>query len=67
MPYFIQKMKHISFDYHFMWDIVTIGSLHVTHMSTNNQFVDVPTKLLLKSRFAILVSMIGVSDKSTIL
>ena len=50
-----------------MWDIVTIGSLHVTHMSTNNQFVDVPTKLLLKSRFAILVSMIGVSDKSTIL
>ncbi|KAH9779039.1 retrovirus-related pol polyprotein from transposon RE1 [Citrus sinensis] len=61
-PVFHSRMKHLALDYHFVREKVSAGSLQVAHVSTNDQLADVLTKLLAKSRFALLRSKIGVTD-----
>ncbi|KAH9680736.1 retrovirus-related pol polyprotein from transposon RE1 [Citrus sinensis] len=61
-PVFHSRMKHLALDYHFVREKVSAGSLQVAHVSTNDQLADVLTKPLVKSRFALLRSKIGVTD-----
>ena len=60
-------MKYIILDYHFMLEKVAIGSLQVSHVSTQNQLADIFIKLLLRSRFTFFWSKISVSNGNTIL
>jgi hypothetical protein len=36
-----QRTKHVEIDLHFIRDKVTIGEVHVLHVSTTSQFVDI--------------------------
>ena len=66
-PVFHSLMKHLALDYHFVREKVQTGSLHVAHVSTDNQLADILTKPLAKSRFTFFRSKIGISDGSTVL
>ncbi|GKV11820.1 hypothetical protein SLEP1_g23039 [Rubroshorea leprosula] len=60
-------MKHIAMDLHFVRDLVDQKLLHVSHISSHDQLVDVLTKALSTTRFSSLRSKIGVADGTSIL
>ena len=45
------RMKHISLDYHFIYEQVQAGFLKVSHVSTKDQLADLLTKPLPMSKF----------------
>ena len=66
-PVFHSRMKHLALDFHFVREKVQLGSLQVTHVSGDDQLADVLTKPLLKPRFQLLNSKIGLASRSSIL
>ncbi|KAJ9542283.1 hypothetical protein OSB04_028789 [Centaurea solstitialis] len=66
-PIFHSQMKHLALDFHFVREKVQNGSLRVTHISGDDQLADVLTKPLLRPRFQLLVSKIGLANSSSIL
>lgn len=44
-------MRHISMDYHFVWEQVQADILQVSHVSTKDQLVDIITKPLATQQF----------------
>lgn len=60
-------MNHIRIDFYFVRDFVTSGVLHVTLVTSANQFADLLTHSLPGSTFVLLCSKIGVFDRPSIL
>ncbi|GKU99951.1 hypothetical protein SLEP1_g12725 [Rubroshorea leprosula] len=58
---------HIAIDLHFVRDLVDRGFLHVSHISTRDQFADGFTKPLSSARFCLLRSKLGIVDSSSVL
>jgi hypothetical protein len=56
------RSKHIDTWYHFVRECVENGSIHVDHVSTQNQLADTLTKTLLKVRFVELRQQLGALD-----
>jgi hypothetical protein len=48
-----QRMKHVEIDLHFICDKVTIGEVHILHVSMTSQFVDIFTKGLSSPLFSL--------------
>jgi len=61
-PVLHSRMKHISMDYHFVHEQVQANQLHVSHVSTKDQLVDILTKPLPTTKFNDLSSKIRVTD-----
>lgn len=59
---FHSRMKHIALDYHFVRQLVQMGKLRVSHISTRDQIVDVLTKPLSRATFIPLRDKLGVTD-----
>lgn len=66
-PVFHSRMKHLALDFHFVRERVQAGLLRVTHVSGDDQLADVLTKPLLRPRFQLLISKIGLASSSSIL
>ncbi|KAD0371270.1 hypothetical protein E3N88_44371 [Mikania micrantha] len=66
-PVFHSRMKHLALDFHFVREKVQAGSLRVTHISGDDQLADALTKPLLRPRFQMLISKIGLVPPSFIL
>jgi hypothetical protein len=47
-----QRIKHVEIDLHFVREHVTIGDVHVLHVSTTSQFTDIFTKDLTTLMFS---------------
>ncbi|KAF2322645.1 hypothetical protein GH714_026508 [Hevea brasiliensis] len=62
-PIFHSRMKHLEIDYHFVRQLVQLGKLRVSHISSQDQLADVLTKALPRSDFGCFLSKIGVSDQ----
>ena len=58
-PVFHSRMKHVAIDFHFIREQVQNGTLHVSHVSSDDQLADALTKPLPKSQFLSLKSKIG--------
>ncbi|GKV37533.1 hypothetical protein SLEP1_g45555 [Rubroshorea leprosula] len=59
-PVFHARTKHIEIDYHFVREKVAIGSLITCYISGIDQLADLLTKPLLKHRYQLLRSKLGV-------
>jgi hypothetical protein len=46
-----QRTKHVEIDLHFIREKVAIGQVHVLHVPTTSQFIDIFTNGLLSSMF----------------
>ena len=68
-PVFHSRMKHITFDFHFVHDKIQNGELRVSYVSSSSsdQLVYVLNKFLSCQQFHLLWSKIDVSDGSIIL
>ena len=44
-PIFHARKKHIELRHHFVWDLVSEGEIQLEFISTNDQLVDVLTKV----------------------
>ena len=64
---FPSRMKHLAIDFHYVREKVQKGSLHVTHISGDDQLVSALTEPLLRPRFHYLLSQIGLINGSSIL
>ncbi|KAF2324382.1 hypothetical protein GH714_013396 [Hevea brasiliensis] len=62
-PIFHSRMKHLEIDYHFVRQLVQLGKLRASHISSQYQLADVLTKALPRSNFGHFRSKIGVSDQ----
>ncbi|KAF2283782.1 hypothetical protein GH714_015213 [Hevea brasiliensis] len=62
-PIFHSRMKHLEIDYYFVRQLVQLSKLRVSHISSQDQLVDVLTKALPHSDFGLFRSKIGVSDQ----
>ncbi|KAF2322201.1 hypothetical protein GH714_008576 [Hevea brasiliensis] len=62
-PIFHSRMKHLEINYHFVRQLVQLGKLRVSHISSQDQLADVLTKALPRSDFGRFLSKIGVSDQ----
>ncbi|KAF2319063.1 hypothetical protein GH714_013045 [Hevea brasiliensis] len=60
-PIFHSCMKHLEIDYHFVRQLVQLGKLRVSHISSQDQLADVLTKALPRSDFGRFLSKISVS------
>jgi hypothetical protein len=60
-------MKHIQINLHFVRDLVHRGAIHVRHVHTQDQPVDLLTKPLSKQRIEHLRSKIALANGSLIL
>ena len=61
-PVFQSRMKHIALDYHFIRQLIQLGALRVSHVSTHDQLADALTKPLARSKFNHACSKIGVTQ-----
>lgn len=59
-PVFHSRMKHIAIDYHFIRNMVQLGIVRVSHVSTKDQLADALTKPL-SQQFILAISKIGVT------
>jgi hypothetical protein len=66
-PVFHSRMKHIALDYHYVLQLVQLGQLHVSHISTKDQPADILTKPLSRPRFTYLRDKIGLTNCDPIL
>jgi hypothetical protein len=66
-PVFHSRMKHIALDYHFVRQMVQLGKIRVSHISTKDQPADILTKPLHRTRFSLLRDKICVIDCDPIL
>lgn len=57
-PVFHSRMKYLALDFHYVREKVQANTLHVTHISGDDQLADVLTKPLLRSKFNNLVTKI---------
>ena len=60
-PVFHSRMKHIAIDYHFIRNLVQLGMVRVSHVSTKDQLADALTKPLSRLQFLTAISKIGVT------
>lgn len=63
-PVFHSRMKHLALDYHFIREQVQNGTLRVTHVSTKDQLADGLTKPLPRTRFGMLFTKIGITQRA---
>lgn len=63
-PVFHSRMKHLALDYHFIREQVQNGTLRVTHVSSKDQLADGLTKPLPRTRFGLLFSKIGITNRA---
>ena len=66
-PVFHSRMKHIALDYHYVRQLVQLGQLRVSHISTKDQPADILTKSLSRPRFTYLRDKIGLTNYDSIL
>lgn len=66
-PVFHSRMKHIALDYHFVRQMVQLGNIRVSHISTKDQPADILTKPMHRTRFSFLRDKICVIDGDPIL
>jgi hypothetical protein len=50
-PMFHDNSKHIEIKYHYIRDMVQRKTIHMQHLSTHEQIVDIFTKPLAKTKF----------------
>lgn len=62
-PVFHARTKHIEVDYHFLRDKVLQKQLHIQHIGTHDQLVDLFTKPLSAARFLFLTSKLMVRSR----
>ncbi|KAL3523052.1 hypothetical protein ACH5RR_015886 [Cinchona calisaya] len=60
-PIFHSQMKHVGIDYHFILYQVQNGALRITHVSSEDELVDVLTMPLPRTRFQLLKTKIRLS------
>ena len=60
-------MKHLALDFHFVREKVQSGTLRVTHISGEDQLANLLTKPVLRPRFNLLSSKIGLTLDSSML
>lgn len=56
------RMKHISLDYHYVRQLVQMGKIRVSHVSTKDQLADILTKPLSRARFIPLRDKLAITD-----
>ena len=61
-PVFHSRMKHIAIDYHFIRNMIQLGMIRVSHISTKDQLADALTKPLSRQQFTLATSKIGVTQ-----
>ncbi|KAJ0732045.1 putative RNA-directed DNA polymerase [Helianthus annuus] len=61
------RMKHLALDFHFVREKVQDGTIRVTHISGDDQLADALTKPLLRQRFQLLTTKIGLLSRLSIL
>lgn len=61
-PVFHSRMKHIALSFHFVRQHVQNNVLRVAYVSTEDQLADVLTKPLMRPRFNILTSKLGLTS-----
>jgi hypothetical protein len=66
-PVFHSRMKHMALDFHYVRQLVKMGKIKVSHISTKDQLLDILTKSLPRSRFTTLRDKIGVTHCDPIL
>jgi hypothetical protein len=58
-PVFHERSKYIRIKYHFIWSCLEEGSVKASHISTEDQLVDILTKSLRQVKFHELRAQIG--------
>lgn len=58
---FHSRMKHIAIDYHLIRNMIQLGMVRVSHISTRDQLADAFTKPLSRQQFLLAISKIGVT------
>lgn len=66
-PVFQSRMKHLGVDYHFIREKVQAGVLRVTTVANDDQLADSLTKPLARTRLHMLITKIGLSQRSSVL
>jgi hypothetical protein len=62
-PIFHDKSKHIEIYYHYILDMVKRGALKLLYISTDEQVVDVLTKILSRVKFEYFQDKLGIFRK----
>ena len=60
-PVFYSRMEHIALDYDFIRNMIQLGMIRVSHISTKDQLADARTKPLCRKQFIQATSKIGVT------
>lgn len=65
-PEFHQRTKHIDVRYHFVRDLYEKGIIDVKYVKSEDQYADILTKPLVKQKFELLRSALGLVDRNNI-
>ena len=63
---FHDRSKHIEMKYHFIRDLVQRGALKLQYIRTDEQIVDILTKLLTTTKFAYFRDKLGMAKNASL-